>query len=370
MREGVAVISTVGKIKGYLTALRNVKTLRISRLFRKVHALALSIGLDKIGVLDFLDEPRNLDDVASFIGDVKRLDLLGELMEALANESVLVMQDGRYKVNRAEIDKLHAMRQSNMMFRSLEVLISGFEKILYELMVDVLRGAEFDFVSPEVATLFYIQNTSEVYNLAREVLLELGGGKSRLKGCSILDVGCGFGIEPSIILKFLDFDCRLICADFFTNVVDECMHYTIETDGQTKLLKDLENVEFAVLDPLIRKPFPIPDNYVDAAFCFQVIHWNHYPQELLNEIVRTLKSGGILMLATYMKRKEKVTVTDVLIKMMGGNRFYSEEEMKQFFEKAGLKKHTFFLSNFAVAIKTDANPRTAIIRRTSKTEAT
>jgi len=351
----VVAISTIGKIKGSLTALRNVGTLRVSRLFRSVHALALSIGLDKIGVLDFLEEPRTLDEVASFIGDVKNLDLLRELMDALTNESVLTMQDGCYKVSRDKIDELQAMRQSNMMFRSLEALISGFEKVLHEVMVDVLRGAKFDFISPEVATLFYIQNTSEVYNIAREVLLELGGGKSRLKGRCIFDVGCGFGVEPSIILKFLDFNCHLICADFFPNVIDECMHATINMNGQTKSFKELENIEFAVLDPSLEKPFPIPDNYVDATFCFQVIHWSRHPQELLNEIARTLKNNGILMLATYMKKKEKVTATDVLIKMMGGNRFYSEEEMKLLFEKSGLKKHSFFLSNFAVATKTNTN---------------
>ncbi len=341
-----------GKIKCSLSLLRNLKTIRVAMMGRKVNTLALCIGLDKLGVLDFLEEPRKLDEVASFIGEVKRVDILEELMEVLADESALIKHDGRYKVNRAEIERLHAMRHSgNMMFRDSEPLLSGFEKVLHEIMLDILRGAGYDFVAPEVATLFYIQNASEAYALGRRLLLELGGGRSRFRGCRILDLGCGFGAEPLTILRYLDFDCHLICADFFPNVVDECMHTAVRINGESVLLKNLENVEFVVLDPSMRKPFPIPDEYVDVVFSFQVLHWSSHPQELISESVRVLKSGGIILTATPMKKQEKSTVTDVIIKILGGNKTYSEEELKELFRNAGIKKFEFFLSNFAVAFK-------------------
>jgi len=350
--KGVVGISLSGKFKCSLSLLKNLKTIRVAVMGRKVNALALCIGLDKIGVLDFLEEPRTLSEVSSFIGNVKREDVLRELLEVLVDESVLVKQNAHYKVNRAEVERLHEMRRSgNMMFRDSEPLLSGFEKVLYEIMVDVLRGAGFDFVAPEVATLFYIQTASEAYGLGRRLLLELGGGKASLKGRKILDLGCGFGVEPITILNYLEFDCHLVCADFFPNVVDECMHAEVKVNGESKRLKDLENVEFVKLDPSMRKPFPIPDEYVDAVFSFQVLHWSSHPQEIICEAARTMKSKGTFMTATPMKKREKSTTTDVIVKLLGGNKTYSEEELKGFFEEAGLKKYSFFLSNFAIAVK-------------------
>lgn len=349
----MVVISVSGKFKCSLSLLKNLKTLSVARMGRKVNALALSIGLDKIGVLEFLEKPRTLSEVASFIGDVKRMDLLGELLEALAEEQVLVKQDSQYRVNRDEIERLQSIRRSrkNMMFRDSEPLLSGFERVLYEIMVEVLRGASFDFAAPEVAVTYYIQTASEAYSLGRRLLLELGGGKGKLKGKKILDLGCGFGVEPKLILDFLDFDCHLVCADFFPNIVDECMHKEVKVDGETKLLKDLKNVEFVTLDPSMKKPFPIPDGYVDAVFSFQVLHWSSHPQELISESARVLNSDGVFMTATPMKKQEKSTTTDLVVKLLGGNKTYSEEELKSFFERAGFKRCTFFLSNFAIAYK-------------------
>lgn len=351
--KGVVVISVTGKVKCSLSLLKHLKTLRVARMGRKVNALALSIGLDKIGVLDFLEKPRTLSEVASFIGDVKRMDLLGELLEVLAKEQVLVKEDSHYRVNRVEIERLQEIRRSrkNMMFRDAEPLLSGFERVLHEVMVEVLRGASFDFAAPEVAVTFYIQTASEAYKLGRRLLLELGGGKENLKGKKILDLGCGFGVEPKVILDFLDFDCHLVCADFFPNIVDECMHAEVEVDGETKPLKDLKNVEFITLDPSMKKPFPIPDGYVDVVFSFQVLHWSSHPQELISESARVLRGDGVFMTATPMRRRERITTTDLVIKLLGGNRTYSEEELEGFFRQAGFRRCTFFLSNFAIAYK-------------------
>ncbi len=346
-------MSLKGKIKVSLKLLRELRKLSGISKFTNMHsALVLAIGLEKLGVIDFLEKPRSLEEVANFIGDVKRLDFLSELMEVLEREKILQKLDGHYKVNIDQLDKLKKKRTTNPYFIAFEPITSGFERVLYEVMRDVLRGAEFDFVSPEVATVFYFQNASPLYALGRELLLELGGGKG-LKGKRILDLGCGFGAEPITLLNYLDFDCHLICADFFPNVVDECMHTTIEVDGQTKMLKDLEKVEFAVLDPSMRKPFPIPDEHVDLVFSFALLHWSKYPDKIISECARVLRKGGKLMMVTPVKKKEgsRITAGEVLLKLEGGNRFYTREEMEKFLTDANMTDITIFISHMIVAKK-------------------
>ncbi|MEM3569250.1 MAG: class I SAM-dependent methyltransferase [Candidatus Jordarchaeales archaeon] len=343
-----------GKVKVSLRLLKNLGSLTgVAKLTRMHNALSVAVGLEKIGVIEFLEEPKSLKEVADFIGDVKRLDLLEAMFEALVEEKVLKKVDGRYTVNVSQLEKLKAMRRTNPYFKEYEVFTAGFEGVMNEVMIDVLRGRDFDFVSPEVATILYFQTSSKIYALGRELLLELGGGKG-LKGKKILDLGCGFGTEPITILKYLDFDCHLICADFFPNVVDECMHTTIEINGQTKILKDLDNVEFVVLDPMMKKPFPIPDDYVDAVFSFGLLHWSSHPKEIIKECSRVLKSKGIFMTVTQVKRDEEthLTMGDVLLKIIGGNRYYTKSEIKGFLTEAGLTDPTIFLSYMITARKT------------------
>lgn len=345
-------MSLKGKIKVSLSLLRKFRALSgISRFTNMHSALALTIGLEKLGVIDFLEEPRSLDEVANFIGDVKRMDLLRELMEVLEHEKVLQRLEGRYKVNIDQLEKLKEKRRTNPYFIAFEPVTSGFERVLYEVMRDVLRGAEFDFVSPEIATIFYFQNASPLYAFGREILLELGGGKE-LKGKRILDLGCGFGAEPITLLKYFNFDCHLICADFFPNVVDECMHTTVEVDGRTVPLKELEKVEFTVLDPSMRKQFPIPDEHVDAVFSFALLHWTKHPDKIISECGRVLKKGGKLMMVTPVKKDgSRTTAGEVLLKLEGGNKFYTREEIEKFLRDANMTDITIFVSNMIVAKK-------------------
>jgi len=345
----------VRKFRCAMKLLRNVNSLlSVSRLGRMVNALALVIGLDKLGLLALLESPRSIEEIAAFIGDVKRQAFLEELLKALVNEGVLDGSNGLFRVNKATVKKLYSMRGSHPFFKGAEYLLAGFEEFMYEILVEVLRGASFDFVSPEVATLFYLQNSSPAYKIGREILLELGGGKN-LKGKCILDLGCGFGVEPLTILEYLDFDCHLICADFFSNVVDECMHTMVEGESTPlpapKPLKDLDNVEFVVLDPSMNTPFPLPDESVDSVFSFQLLHWSSYPQRIINECARVLRKGGTLMIATPLKDDNETTTIDVVVKASGGNRIYTESELSAFMEEAGLEVYCSFLSNFMVARK-------------------
>jgi SAM-dependent methyltransferase len=49
----------------------------------------------------------------------------------------------------------------------------------------------------------------------------------------------------------------------------------------------------------LEEPLPLPTSSVDAITCFHSLeHWHHSPKRLFKEIVRILKPGGLLVIAT------------------------------------------------------------------------
>ncbi len=322
----------------------------VSRILDLLAVLKLIIYLDKLGVLEFMREPRSIDDVSIFLGGVRRLDLLEDIFSTLKEAGVFIGENGRFRVDWRKVEKFRAMREKNPTIRIFEVLLKGIENMLYGAALEVLRGADVSFVSPEVATVLYFQRQHPLFNLARRLSLELGGGK-RFKGKVILAVGCGFGAGVVTILDYLNFDCHVICADFYPNILDECAHTLVNPPGSpAKQLKELSNVNFVLLDPLIKSKWPIPDESVDLVFNFDQFQWSHKPQEMMNEFARVLKKNGTLILATSIRRKRKKTSIDVTTRLFGANKTYSKEEILALLRNAGLKGRIYF-SSIVVARK-------------------
>lgn len=312
--------------------------------------LKLVICLNKLGVLDFMSEPRSIGEVSSFLGEVKRLDLLEEIFSALEKAGVLIEEGGKFRVDRRRVEKFLAMREKHPAIRSFEILLKGIENFLYKVALDALRGAKVEFVSPEVAVVLYFQRQHPIFDFARRLALELGGGK-KLRGKVILDVGCGFGTGTATLLDYLGFDCQVICADFYPNVLDECAHATVKPpNSAVKRLGELNNVKFVLLDPLLNSRWPIPDESVDVVISFDQFQWSHKPQETLNEFARVLKKDGTLILVTSIRKKEKSFI-DVTTRLFGASRAYSKKEMLTLLRNAGFKRGKVYLSSIVVAKK-------------------
>jgi len=349
-------VLSFGEVRAALRLFRNVPLLRlwIPKLTDVVSALQLIICLEKLGVLGFTSTPRSLEEISSFLGGVKRTDLLQDIFETLKELKVFRVVDGKYVVNWWMVEKFFRLKAKHPALKPFNVTFQGVEHMAYRAALTVLRGGKVDLTSPEIATIFYFQTHHPVFDIGRRALLDLGGGKS-LKGKTILDVGCGFGAEPVTILDYLDFDCNLICIDFSPNVVDECMHTPVERIAgkplpSPKLLMELENVSFVTVDPSAER-WPIPDESVDVAFTFSYLHRCDHPQRAIRECARILKRNGRFLLTTMIKKGEKLTVTDVAIRLFGGNRSYSRREIRKFLRNAGLEDVKIRFSFFVTARK-------------------
>ena len=214
----------------------------------------------------------------------------------------------------------------------------------------MLRGVKKDRASPEIALTYYWHDKSSIFQLGRELLLMMGGLK-KLKGKTVLDVGCRFGAEPSLILELLNYDCKLIAADFYPQVVDECMHKEVKVNGEIRRLFELENVSFAVLDPYVEEPFPLEDSSVDIIYTFQILQWYNSTQRLINEFSRVLKRKGILLVGVPLKERDEVTAQDVFYALAGGYRGFTVKEFKAMLKMAGFTRTQIFRSSFVMTQK-------------------
>lgn len=301
--------------------------------------------MEKIGLLSFLETPKKIEEIKEFIGRVRREDLLRSLLEVAVSGSVLQRDGGEFKVNWDGVERLKSLKNQIDSFENGDVVYHAAETYLPKTALEVLRGVEKDRSSPEISLTYYWHDKSSIFRLGREMLLMLGGGR-RLKGKTVLDVGCRFGAEPSLILEHLEYDCRLIAADFYPQVVDECMQKEVNKDGEIRRLFELENVSFVILDPYVKEPFPLDDSSVDVIYTFQVLQWYSSTHRLIEEFSRVLKRKGILLVGIPLKKKNEVTAQDVFYALAGGYRGFTVNEFRDMLKKAGFRRIQIFRSSF------------------------
>jgi methionine biosynthesis protein MetW len=103
---------------------------------------------------------------------------------------------------------------------------------------------------------------------------------SGLKAHRILDVGCGNGLF-SLLLK------QVCNAEVYGVEISKINIESATKKGINALQLDLD-----------KEIFPFEDNYFDAVFAGEVIEHLYDPDHLLDEIYRTLKPKGALILTT------------------------------------------------------------------------
>lgn len=97
---------------------------------------------------------------------------------------------------------------------------------------------------------------------------------------SILDVGCGSGIITR--------ELALLTRGQVTGIDNSFDMIQVAKD----LLKHVNNIQLQVGDG---EQLPFEDNVFDITTCNLVLMWSHHPQQIVNEMKRVTKSGGIVL---------------------------------------------------------------------------
>ncbi|MCP4537442.1 MAG: class I SAM-dependent methyltransferase [Chloroflexi bacterium] len=119
-------------------------------------------------------------------------------------------------------------------------------------------------------------------NLAQT--LELRGNES------ILDVGTAVGDLPLTLAGLPNFSGRVIGIDWSPRMVA-----TAQAEAGRRGLSD--RVKFKVVD--VRKTLPYDRNEFDVVCCLGLLETWPKPEQILDELVRVLKPGGVMVLSVY-----------------------------------------------------------------------
>jgi len=111
-------------------------------------------------------------------------------------------------------------------------------------------------------------------------------------GATVLDVGCGAGLDSLIAARRTGPDGRVIGLDFSQAMVERARHA-----AQTACIR---NVEFRQADA---EQMPIDDAAIDVALVNGIFNLNPARQAIFHELARVVKPGGAVYAAEIILRE-------------------------------------------------------------------
>ena len=178
-----------------------------------------------------------------------------------------------------------------------------------------------------VYDLFVNVINGKTHKALRQIVSDLIGPED-----VVLECACGMGLLSTVIAE----KCKQLTA----------------TDFAPKMLKraekncaDYQNVQFRQADIL---SLDFPDGSFDKVVAGNVIHLLDEPMKALNELDRVCKSGGMLIIPTYMNKDQKGETSGFasVVGKAGADfkRQFTVQSYKQFFLDAGYKNVRIMLA--------------------------
>lgn len=147
------------------------------------------------------------------------------------------------------------------------------------LEADLRRFAPFLAYEPRME--FYVRLAAETGQLA--------------PGKFLVDLGCGLSLFGLLCRMYGP---EVACVDDFGGGGGIAPGGVTALPPLLEWAKDAHGMRFDSMD-FIETPLPFGSGSVDLVTCFHSLeHWHHSPRRLFSEIVRILKPGGSLILAT------------------------------------------------------------------------
>lgn len=146
---------------------------------------------------------------------------------------------------------------------------------------------------------------------------------------TVLECACGTGLLTGVIAR----KCKSVTATEFSSQMPQ---------RARQKCKNNSNVKFEQADIL---QLQYPDETFDAVVAANVIHLLDEPYKALHELVRVCRSGGCVIIPTYMNRTERGK-TNQLSRAIGKagadfKREFTLETYKKFFADAGYTDVTY-----------------------------
>ncbi len=162
--------------------------------------------------------------------------------------------------------------------------------------------AEGTYLGPRIVALMYNWSAKayeriKQYNPGDEqwfLGLPLARSLELIPAPLVLDVATGTGRLPRALLRQPPFEGRVIGLDLARRMLAEAVDRTAQfADRLTYILQDARNL-------------PFDDDTFDAVTCLEALEFMPDPREVLSELVRVLRPGGVLLTTNRVGRDAKL----------------------------------------------------------------
>jgi len=312
---------------------------QLDALFR----YSVLMSLNQIGLYRFIEEPRSYGDILS---EFKIVDgeYTREVFGTIVNDSKnVVLLDGEfYERNHEEPlpDYEELMMRTNSRIRPLmQVGETMSDNILGRLMderVDVPEIFERD--ENKIVNMFHGVLGAGVYSKVRKAVFAYLPRKEFdwLHGRELLEVGCGSGRETAEIWNFFGGNIRITAIDPVPSMVqlasDNFGQFVAEIDPDHPPITNSNIPKFEEGNAI---DLQFRDDSYDAAFFAMMLHWTSDPQKVLQELIRVVRPGGIILGSSSHKPYINPYVDLVIRSSRNSYGFCWKEEFINWFEEEG-----------------------------------
>lgn len=139
--------------------------------------------------------------------------------------------------------------------------------------------------------MYFILRFRDLFLQPKKVLRKIGNIR---KGTSVLDYGCGPGSFTIAVAELVGEEGKVYAADIHSLAIQH-----IQKSASKKGLNNIKTI-------LTDCNTDLEDSSIDVILLYYVLHDFHYPDEIIRELYRVLKSDGILTVRDHKLSNDEV----------------------------------------------------------------
>lgn len=300
-------------------------------------------SLKDADILAFLEQPKSLDSIVEKFSWDYPSKYVDDVIQVLLDDNVLKLVNGNlYKLN---IDISLVEPKVNH--------IEDFNTVFAEYSEGIptrLQGKSIDYSGRLALFNWDSVLAGKIYQALRDSAFNFIN-KGKLKNSHLLDLGCGAGYETADIwLRLRKKGVKITAVDNDSDllrIAREEFCFQIAKRGLKNMTwEKLDNPPNFVLGGAEKLNFE--DNYFDAIYFSNFLHWLEDPLVGVKEIVRVLKPEGIVFggQGTTEITNPYLDITARVVK--GTNGYFSKQQFLNWFKEAGISdmKTTTMVNTF------------------------
>jgi ubiquinone/menaquinone biosynthesis C-methylase UbiE len=302
-------------------------------------------ALQKVGFFDYLEQPRTYGDLLArfqFVDSEYTRELLK--MMTMDQENPIDHKEGIYRRNlEVAIPTLEeVLAQVPKRIHELTLVGEGMQKNIIERLREDYLEVEDIFVRDEkrLVEQFNTLLGSKTYSAIRKASFDnLPRAELHwLEGKRLLELGCGNGIETAEIWSYTKGKVQITGVDLVKDMVglaeQQFASYLEKLDANHAELNEANHPVFEVGDIM---SLNFEADSFDACYSMLAMHWTPDPKEVVREMIRVVKPGGIIFGAQPIKPYVNPYL-DLLIRSSRNSfGFFWKDDYVQWFRDFGLE---------------------------------